>query len=109
VGSSTTFTPTLRYHTQRAAAFYFDPSSDASVYPAPAGNPTYFSNDQRLAAWGALSLGGKIEWRLGKDWTTDVKGEIYQQRASWRLGGQGSPGLQPLTAFIWQLGLSHSF
>lgn len=102
-------TPSLRYYTQRAAKFYYDADTSSSTYPAPTNSSGYYSSDQRLAAWGALTLGGKVSWAFAKDWSADAKLDVYQQRASWRLGGDGSPGLQPLTALIWQLGVSHSF
>jgi len=109
LNNATTFTPTLRYYTQRAAAFYADAATDSSVYPGPVGSPEYFSSDQRLSAFGALTVGGKLEWRFAPLWTADAKLDLYQQNTAWRLGGQGSPGLQPLTALIWQLGLARSF
>jgi hypothetical protein len=39
----------------------------------------------------------------------DVKGEYYEQRAGWRLGGTGSPGLLPFKATFVQLGLTKKF
>lgn len=104
-----TVTPSLRYHTQRAASFYGDPSSDVNIYPGPVGNPENFANDQRLSAFGALTVGGKVEWRFAPLWTADAKVEFYRQSSSWRLFGNGSPGLQPLSAVIWQIGLARSF
>ena len=103
------FTPELRYYTQSAAAFYTDPSSDSSVYPGPSGSPSYFSNDQRLSAFGAFTVGGKVSWTLARSWTVDVKLDLYRQNTAWRLLGTGSTGLEPLTALMWQVGLAHSF
>ena len=102
-------TPSLRYYTQRAASFYYDPVSDPNVYPAPYGTPTYSSTDQRMSAFGALGLGLKLAWQFEPDWTLDLKGEQYEQRSDWRLGGHGSPGVDPLTATQWQLGLARRF
>ena len=55
-------TPSLRYYTQSAASFYFDPVYDPDVgAPYPPGYftnpPQYSSADQRLAAFGAVTVG----------------------------------------------------
>jgi len=104
-----TITPAFRYYTQSAANFYADPSALAAVYPGPVGTPAYFSADQRLSAFGAITGGMKAEWRVASDWTLDAKFDFYQQKSSYRLIGHGSPGLNTLNAGMWQLGLSHSF
>ncbi|NDY93497.1 DUF3570 domain-containing protein [Ideonella livida] len=109
LGERWTLTPDLRYYTQNAARFYYDANPDSALYPAPAAGATVYSSDQRLAAWGALTVGTKLSWQFAKDWTADAKASLYEQRAAWRLGGEGSPGLQPLTALFWQFGLSHAF
>lgn len=102
-------TPSVRYYTQSAASFYADPAQDPAVYPGPVGSPRYFSADQRLSAFGALTLGGKLSWQFAPKWTADAKLELYRQDTGWRLGGQGSAELVPLTALIWQLGVARSF
>jgi hypothetical protein len=104
-----TLTPSLRYTTQRAADFYYDPVADLNVYPGPVGTPPYSSTDQRLAAFGAVGLGLRVDYDLAHLWHVDAKVERYEQRSDWRLGGQGSPGLAPLQATQWQLGLSRKF
>lgn len=101
-------TPSLRYFTQSAAYFYYDPVADINVYPAPLGNPQYSSPDQRLSAFGAIAAGLKFELQLGS-WTTDLKIEQYEQRSGWRLGGEGSPGIDPFHATTLQLGVATKF
>lgn len=101
-------TPIVRYYTQSSARFYYDPVTDVAIYPAPLGNPTYSSADQRLSAFGAITLGLKAELVIG-DWTTDVKVEQYEQRSSWRVGGDGSPRLDNFQATSLQLGVGKSF
>ena len=108
LGSMFALTPSLRYYTQRAAAFYYDPVADVDVYPAPIGSPRYSSTDQRLSAFGALTAGLKAEVRLG-NWSTDLKVERYEQRADWRAGGKGSPAIDPFYANIYQLGVATRF
>ena len=41
--------------------------------------------------------------------TVDAKAEYYEQRGSWRLGGEGSPGLEAFKAQIYQLGVTKKF
>ena len=102
--------PSARYYTQGSANFYFDPVYDPEIgEPFPVGNPKYFSPDTRLSAYGAFTLGAKVEWRIDQRWTADVKYERYEQRSGWRLGGKGSPGIARLSAQFVQLGISRRF
>ena len=110
LGERMSITPSLRYHTQSAAKFYFDPVYDPEIgEPFPVGAPTHFSPDTRLSAFGALTVGVKLSWKFADKWATDVKFERYEQRSNWRLGGSGSPGLSPFYAQFWQVGLSRTF
>ncbi|SHN30477.1 DUF3570 domain-containing protein [Rhizobacter sp. OV335] len=101
-------TPSFRYYTQNAASFYYDPVPDTAVYPGPVGTPQFSSADQRLSAFGGITLGLKLELHLG-NWTTDLKLERYQQRSDWRIGGKGSPGIDTFDATIVQWGLATRF
>ena len=113
LGANVGVTPLLRYHTQRAATFYRDALADPTLLPLPPGydpaNPPILSYDHRLAAFGAITLGLKIEVAAEGGWIFDLKTEFYEQRAKWRIGGPGSPGLDPLRARIVQVGASRSF
>jgi len=107
-------TPSVRYHTQRAASFYYDPVYDAALgEPFPPGyvfGSTRFSSaDQRLSGFGAVTLGIKVAKALNRDWTVDVKVEAYQQRGAWRAFDSGSPGLDALRARSIQLGLTRQW
>ncbi|MEP7300271.1 MAG: DUF3570 domain-containing protein [Caldimonas sp.] len=114
VGSMFTLTPSARFYSQSAAKFYFDPVYDTAVgEPYP---PGYFTNppqtispDQRLSAFGGLTVGLKLAAQLGSDWSFDLKAEHYEQRSSWRLGGNGSPGLDPFRATFLQVGVGKRF
>jgi len=115
VGHGLTFTPLLRLYTQSAASFYFDPVYDATLgppYPAgydPNNPPRYLSADQRLSAFGAMTLGLKTEYRIDALWSVDLDVDRYEQRGNWRLGGSGSPGLAPFSATFVQLGVARRF
>jgi hypothetical protein len=108
-----TIVPGLRLYTQSAASFYYDPIYSYIGPPYPVGwlesPPRYLSPDQRLAAFGAVGVSLKFAFALGDDWVADVRVERYEQRTSWRLGGPGSPGLEPLYARFLQFGITHYF
>jgi hypothetical protein len=96
--------PNLRYYTQSAADFYFDPPfPQGFVFGQP------YSADTRLSAFGALTSGVSIVKRLPDGWSFDVKLDFYRQRSDWRLGGDGSPGLEPFSARWIQTGVSKTF
>lgn len=110
LGERFTVTPSIRYYTQSAANFYFDPVYDPVIgEPFPVGSPRYFSPDQRLSAFGALTVGAKVEWHIDSRWSADVKYERYEQRSGWRLAGGGSPGLASFSAQFMQIGISRHF
>jgi len=107
-------TPGLRYTTQSAAEFYYDPIYDPILgAPFPPGylqNPNgFYSADQRLSAFGAITAGLKVSKALPAGWLIDGKAEYYEQRADWRLGGEGSPGLETFKAQMYQVGVSRKF
>jgi hypothetical protein len=114
LGERFTLTPSLRLYSQSAASFYYDPVYDPSVgAPYPPGYftnpPQFISPDQRLSAFGAVTVGLKAALRLTPDWSTDVKVERYEQRSHWRLGGNGSPGIDPFNATFVQFGVNKRF
>jgi hypothetical protein len=112
VGGGVSLAPLLRYYTQSAASFYSDPVYDATLgAPFPVGwdANAYNSPDQRLSAFGAFTLGLKLQWAVDALWTFDLKGEAYQQRGEWRAGGEGSQGLEPFKARMLQVGISRKF
>jgi hypothetical protein len=103
-----TLTPALRLYTQRAAKFYFDPVYGSEPFPPGYvfGGSAYTSADQRLAGFGAATLGLKVAKQIDRDWSVDVKFERYQQRSAWRVFGSGSPGLAALHANSVQIGFT---
>jgi hypothetical protein len=112
LGDQFRLTPGVRYYTQRAASFYFDPVYDPTLGPPfpPGWQPGMLSSaDQRLSSFGAIDLSLKLEWTFAKAWTADFKVDAYRQRANWRIGGRGSPGLAPFDARWIQAGLSYRF
>lgn len=107
-------TPSLRLYSQGAAAFYVDPVYDIEYGPPfpvgfVPGDKSFISQDQRLSAFGAITLGVKLALKLNRDWQFDVKLERYQQRGQWRVFGHGSPGLAPLRASSLMAGFARQF
>jgi hypothetical protein len=102
-----TIIPSVRLHSQSAADFYLpvDPSSP-DIAPFPANPGDFSTSDQRLSAFGALTLGVKVEKQIAEDWTFDVKFEHYEQRADWCVNGDGDPGLEPFNFRSIQVGIS---
>ncbi len=109
-----TLTPSLRYTTQSAAYFYYDPVYDPVLgAPFPPGfvaNPNgFYTSDQRLSAFGGITPGLKVAKSFVGGWSVDAKAEYYEQRGDWRIGGDGSPGLQDFKAQLYQVGVSRKF
>ncbi|HNW02330.1 MAG TPA: DUF3570 domain-containing protein, partial [Burkholderiaceae bacterium] len=67
------------------------------------------SADQRLSAFGAVTVSMKVSYALKPDTVVDVKYERYRQTSGLRIGGSGSPGLDPFNATFMQVGLTHRF
>lgn len=105
-----TFTPLLRLYSQSAAGFYVDAGpADFPFPPNPPAGAVNFSEDQRLSAYGARTLGLKIARQINEDWQADVKFEQYVQKGSWRVFGDGSPGLAQFNARSIQLAVARQF
>ncbi|UXH80327.1 DUF3570 domain-containing protein [Roseateles amylovorans] len=103
-----TLTPSLRYYSQNSADFFGGPGLDG--FPAPPPAPKLFSADQRLAAFGALTAGLKIEWQVDQLWLIDYKLEKYRQQSNWALPSQRTTfSLDRLDAIFWQFGISRRF
>ena len=111
VTQSLTLTPLLRLYSQSSASFYVDARDDAAGFPIfPDLLPGQLnSGDHRLSAFGAISLGLSAEYKVSNVWTISAGVEGYEQRTSWRVGGQGSLGLDPFRAVFVQVGASHKF
>jgi hypothetical protein len=97
-------TPALRYITQSAANFYFDP-------PFPRGfrlgQP--YTADTRLSAFGGITSSLQVAKDFGDGWSADLTMSFYRQKSSWRLGGDGSPGLLEFSARWYELGIQKTF
>jgi hypothetical protein len=96
--------PSLRYYTQTAADFYYNP-------PFPEGFVAgqNYTADTRLSAFGAFTPAITIAKSFTEGWSAELKFAFYRQRAGWQLAGDGSPGLLPFSARWIEAGISKSF
>lgn len=109
LGAGWTVTPVLRLYSQNAASFYvpYNPGPTGQTFPEPGAR--YYTQDQRLSAFGAVTAGLKLAWQVNPAWSIDAKFEAYRQRGDWALQGRGDPGLAPFDARSVQLGVTHRF
>jgi len=105
-----TLAPAFRIYTQSSAKFFVNADNSGSPFPPnpPAGAVNY-SEDQRMSAFGAHTLGLKVSKAIDLNTSIDFKVEGYAQRAGWRLMGSGSPGMDPFSARSIQVGFNHYF
>ncbi len=102
-------TPSVRLYSQNAATFYVPVDPRAAPFPTnPPRGARFFSEDQRLSAYGGGTVGLKLARSVGQ-WVLDLKAERYAQRGSWRIDGEGSAHLAPFNAMTWQLGVARRF
>jgi hypothetical protein len=99
-----TLTPSLRYYTQSAASFYFDPP-----YPQGFRIGELYTADTRLASFGAVTTGLKLSKTFAGGWTADLRFDFYRQNPDWALFSSGSPGIDTFSARWIELGVTKTF
>ena len=97
-----TVRPFLRYHSQDKVRFY-----DSAA--APTDGSGVFTNDPRLGSFGALAPGVAVEKSFEDGWTLELHAEYYERNANWHLTGDGSEGLEGLSAYVFIMGVRKSF
>lgn len=107
LGNGWTLTPSLRLHAQSKADFYVDPRFRG--VPAILPRSTLQSQDQRLATFGAATLGIKVGKRFGRDWSVDIELARYEQRSGWYPFGGAGRWIEPFSANLLQFGFARSF
>ena len=97
-------TPNIRYYTQLAANFYYDP-------PFPIGfvDGQNYTADTRLAAFGAFTAGLTASKTFDEGWSAYAKYQFYRQRPDWYIGGSGSPGIMEFSARWFEFGIAKTF
>ncbi len=106
-------TPLLRYYSQSGAYFFSPPDplhpERPQMVPGAQLGVTLMSFDQRLAAFGALTRGLKIDKKLNDQTTLDLRLDHYTQKNRWSLLGKPPAGLADFKATFVQVGMTHSF
>jgi hypothetical protein len=104
-----TLTPQLRLYSQSAADFYVEHDISSDPFPTnPPATASYYTEEQRLAAYGARTLGLTVSKKLGL-WSVDLRGQHYEQRSNWSWFGSGSRNLAPFRARIVQFAVTRQF
>jgi Protein of unknown function (DUF3570) len=111
LGSGWKVIPGLRVYSQNSADFYNDLGKEdvAASFSVPYEQKPLNSFDSRLSAFGGITPGVKLVWEVSKALTVDAKAELYTQKASYRIGGEGSPNNEPLKARFLQFGAAWHF
>jgi hypothetical protein len=98
--------PLARYHTQGKAEFFSDiyPQSESALFGS-----NYFSADQRVASFGALSTGLKVLYQVTPSCAVEVLYEFYHQDPRLKAGSGGSAGIPTLYAQFFGTGFRWSW
>jgi hypothetical protein len=111
LGAQWKATAGVRYYSQNAARFYVE-SDGSPVGPFGPKLPKgaeYHALDQRLSAYGAVTLGAKLTNQWDSRTAIDLKFETYEQRGNWSMGQAGSAHILPFKARSVQWGLTRWF
>jgi hypothetical protein len=113
MGDGWYLTPLIRFYSQSQASFFSPPDPAKPTQPQiPQGvqlGITPLSFDQRLAAFGAVTAGIKIEKRLASQTTLDLRWDHYVQSNRWGVMQSGTQGLADFKVTMVQVGISHKF
>lgn len=94
--------PSLRYYSQGRADFYqpfFTSTRADGIY----------SSDYRLASFGSVLAGVKIEKNFSGNTSLNANIEYYARRGDLKLSGEHSIDPEPLSSVMFTLGVRHTF
>ncbi|NTU58869.1 MAG: DUF3570 domain-containing protein [Chlorobiaceae bacterium] len=101
--------PSVRLYSQTAADFYVPVDPLYAPEPPEVNFDGYYTLDQRLSAFGAVTLGLKVSKKFADEWLVDVRYDHCMQRDHWAISGKGDSGLAPFNMDFIQVGLSKEF
>lgn len=96
------FSSNLRYYQQEKADFY------APFFAATRADGIY-SSDFRLASYGSVLVGFKLEKTFSSNTSLDVSIEYYTRRGDLKISGDYSTDPEHLTSTMVTFGISHTF
>ena len=94
--------PSIRYYTQHKADFY----APYFTHTRSGGN---YSSDYRLASFGSVMAGLKIEKTFNKNTKLDLRAEYYTRRGDLKFTGDYSIEDESLESYAITFGLHHTF
>ena len=107
LGAGWVITPRIRYYSQSAADFYtpfvtyitdgLNPDTAEPIYIE--AFPQYYSSDQRLSGFGALSGGLTVSKQFAKGVSLETGFEYYTHQGGLKLGGGGASRILPIMTF----------
>lgn len=104
-------TPSVRYYTQKQARFFSAPMADAPLMPHIPDDFVFGSSalsmDQRLSAFGALTLGMQLDWTINPQNQINLRFDAYRQRGAWATLQTGTRGMADFNAHFVQVGWSY--
>jgi hypothetical protein len=100
-----TLTPDVRFYTQTAADFYYNPPWPKGYQ----GEGSLYSADTRLASFGAITGGFIVSKTVWDGWNVALRADYYRQDPDWQIFGSGSPGIQTFSARWFQVNVSRNF
>jgi hypothetical protein len=104
-------TPSVRYYTQNAARFFSNPDPKSPLTPNIPRDFVFgqsaLSMDQRLSAFGAITLGFQIDKTINKKNQINLRLDSYKQRGQWSAMQSGTEGVADFKAKFIQLGWTH--
>ena len=107
LGSSWSLTPHARYYSQ-SGAFFYTPYVLQNVNPGQASSHasyaslagSYFSSDQRLSSYGAISGGITLAKQFARGLTMELGYEYYTHKGGLALDGGGTPDYADFHYFV---------
>lgn len=106
-----TITPMARYYSQTSANFYVPVGYDEQMNPWNATFPSDapYTEDQRLSAFGAVTLSMKVQKRFADDWIVDVRYDHYVQEGRLGFSDNFDRYLKEFRAHYVQFGIAREF
>jgi hypothetical protein len=94
--------PSFRYYFQKSAYFY-------APYFTETRSDGIYSSDYRLASFGSILVGFKVENGYSNNLKINFNAEYYARRGELKLTGDYSVDPEPLTSYVFTFGLNYTF